>query len=62
MKQVKSNVLVNSTEVPEFEGFGRGNIVMHREYIEDVITSSTIGVLRLKPIRSILGMGKRFHG
>lgn len=40
---VKSNVLVNSTEVPQFEGLGRGNVVMHREYIGDVITSSTIG-------------------
>jgi len=40
---VRSNVLVNSTEVPEFAGAGRGNIVMHREYIADVITSPVVG-------------------
>jgi hypothetical protein len=40
---VKSNVLVNSTEVPQFAGLGRGTVITHREYIGDVITSSTIG-------------------
>lgn len=43
---VRSNVLTNSTEVPQFADIGRANVVIHREYIGDVITSSTIGAFK----------------
>jgi len=40
---VKQNVLVNSTEVPQFQDIGRANVIAHREYIGDLITSPTPG-------------------
>lgn len=40
---VKSNVLVNSTEVPQFSDMGRANVIAHREYLGDLITSPTPG-------------------
>lgn len=44
---VKSNVLVNSAEVPKFSGAGRGTIVAHREYIRDITTSDTQGAFKV---------------
>jgi len=57
---VRSNVLTNSTEVPIFEDAGRGNIVMHREYISDVITAATPGVFQLQSYTINPGNGSTF--
>lgn len=45
--QVKYNVLANSAQVPQF-GHGKNVVnIRHREYLGDVITSSTIGAFQL---------------
>jgi hypothetical protein len=38
---VKSNVLVNSHEIPKFSSSSAANVVTHREYIADVVTSGS---------------------
>lgn len=43
---VKSNVLTNYTDVAEFFSEGRANLVHHREYLGDIITSSTVGAFK----------------
>lgn len=43
---VRSNCLTNSTDVPMFSGNGRGTIITHREYVNDITTSSVIGAFK----------------
>lgn len=57
---VKSNVLVNSTEVPEFLSEGRANMIMHREYLGDIITSSTPGAFKLQSFTINPGQSESF--
>jgi len=40
------NVLVNSTQVPEFTHTKQTHIVTHREYIQDITTSSSAGYFK----------------
>lgn len=57
---IKSNVLVNSTEVPEFGTQGRANVIHHREYLGDLITSPTPGAFRRQTFTINPGLNTTF--
>lgn len=57
---VKSNVLVNSTEVPEFGTQGRANMIYHREYLGDLITSATPGAFKRQSFTINPGLNTTF--
>lgn len=59
---VKANVLTNYTDVAEFFSQGRANLVHHREYLGDIITSSTPGAFKTKVMLSIQEIPRHFPG
>lgn len=58
--QVKSNVLVNSSQVPAFAD-GSGSIrISHREYLGDIITSATAGAFNIQQFPINPGLAASF--
>ena len=45
---VKQNPLVNTSDVPQFAASGRANVVAHRDFLGDVITSGSANTFKLQ--------------
>lgn len=46
--KVKSNSIAMGTDPPAFASMGRGTIVRHREYLQDIITSSSANTFNIQ--------------
>lgn len=60
---VSSNALVNKDELPQFstgKGAGAGSLIAHREYIQDVVSSSTAGLFNLNSFEINPGLSSTF--